>query len=301
MDKVIVSVVIPTYKRADMLGRAIDSVLEQTYSELEVIVVDDNDPGSEYRKKTEQFMRKYESNSKVIYIKHEKNKNGAAARNTGIKCSKGKYIALLDDDDFFYPLKIEKQVNFLDNSKEYSAVYCGRVQRGKKICGELQGDLSKEILLKEFTPTTPALMFRKEALLDIGGFDESFKRHQDYELLLKFFKKYKIGVIKEALVEIGENEGENEIHGKELEKTKIKFINMFETCIEELDKKYPGYKKNVYIIHSKDVFFDYISTMNLKRAGYVYMKACRVSFIKFNVAIIKYLIYYCKFKYREKR
>lgn len=294
MKDVRVSVVIPTYKRSERLAQAIDSVLNQTYPNLEVIVVDDNDPDTNFRHDTQALMEKYRGNQRVKYIQHERNKNGAAARNTGIRCAQGEFIAFLDDDDLFYPEKIEKQVSYMDQHPEYAGVYCGRYQKGKEIIGNKAGDLSKEILTGEFTPTTPALLFRKDALENIGGFDESFRRHQDYELLLKYFLKYDLGVIEEALVEIGQNEGENELHGKELENTKERFLNQFHGAIINLEKKYPGTYKNVYVNHYRAVFFDHLSTLNFNRAAVYYFKGIRVSFIKFNVSVIKYATFYAK-------
>ena len=97
----LVSVIIPTFQRAKYIERAIDSVLNQTYKNFEIIVVDDNDQESEARKEMIKRMDKYSSDSRIIYIKHEKNKNGAAARNTGINVAKGEYITFLDDDDYF--------------------------------------------------------------------------------------------------------------------------------------------------------------------------------------------------------
>ena len=97
-----VSVIIPTYNRAESLKRAIDSVLNQTYKNVEIIVVDDNNPNTTYREENEKSIKKYYGeNEKVKYIKHPENKNGAAARNTGIRNATGKYITFLDDDDYF--------------------------------------------------------------------------------------------------------------------------------------------------------------------------------------------------------
>ena len=113
----LVSIIIPTYKRNEKLKKAIESILKQTYQNIEIIVVDDNNPNTEYRKKNEILMQSYIKNSKVKYIKHEKNKNGAAARNTGINAANGKYIGFLDDDDEFLPTKIEKQVDVLEKKE----------------------------------------------------------------------------------------------------------------------------------------------------------------------------------------
>ena len=117
-----VSTIITTYRRADMLKRAIDSVLNQTYSNIEVIVVDDNDEKSEDRKNTEEIMTSYANNPKVKYIKHKVNMNGAAARNTGIKNSTGEIVCFLDDDDWYLETKIEKQLEFLCKNKDYKAI-----------------------------------------------------------------------------------------------------------------------------------------------------------------------------------
>ena len=100
----LVTIVIPTYKRPDQLKRVIDSCLSQTYSNVEIIVVDDNYPETEYRKATEKVMHLY-NNKNIKYIKHDKNRNGSAARNTGLANATGKYITFVDDDDILYQEK----------------------------------------------------------------------------------------------------------------------------------------------------------------------------------------------------
>src|SRR5699024_9205696 len=196
-----VSVIIPTYKRANMLERAIDSVLRQTYKHLEIIVVDDNDPDSEYRKNTLFIMKKYKDHPRVMYVKHEKNKNGAAARNTGISNRSGELITFLDDDDWYVETKVEEQVNFLLEHKEYGAVYCGSYREDKLYAPSLSGDLSYEILSGKITIRTNTIMIWKSIIVDIGGWNEKFIRNQEAALLLNFFNHgYKIGVIKKPLV-----------------------------------------------------------------------------------------------------
>lgn len=291
----LVSVIIPTYRRTDMLPRAVNSVLNQTYAYLEVIVVDDNNPDTEYRYSTENVMQQYKDDQRVVYIQHENNKNGAAARNTGIKVSRGDYISFLDDDDWYLREKIGKQVSFLRKNKEYNAVYCGRFQRGRKIDGILHGDLSKHILSLTFTPTTTALMFRRSALMGLGGFNEKFKRHQDFELLLRYFRANHIGVIPEPLVVIGQNDGENEIHGEQLEVTKKMFLGMFNYDIDRINQKYKCFKKDVYVAHYVPVFTDHISRKYFKMAVKTYLEGVKISFIKFNAGLMKYSLIYCKY------
>ena len=270
-----VSVVIPTYKNRGGLIQSVDSALAQDYDGLlEVIVVDDNSPESEDRKKTEALMAKYSESPKVVYIRHDQNKNGAAARNTGIKASKGDYIAFLDDDDIFLKGKLTKQVAYLEQHKEFDAVYC-LARRSKYGCSQriIEGDGTRDILLLESNFFTPSLVFRREALEAINGFDETFRRHQDYELLLRFFAAgYKIGCVPEVLIEIGMNMGENTPTGKKVDDLKAYFFSKFEAFIQKEDAKTHGFANEVYAKHYAGVFLSHIKTKHFGRAIRVFTK-----------------------------
>ena len=98
----LVSVIIPSYKRSDTVIRAINSVLNQTYEDIEVLVVDDNIQGDEYSIELEKVLGQINDN-RVILIRQEKHVNGAKARNEGVKASHGYYIAFLNDDDEWWP------------------------------------------------------------------------------------------------------------------------------------------------------------------------------------------------------
>lgn len=255
-----ISVIIPTYKNRGGLAHSIDSALGQVCDEdIEVLVVDDNAPESSARVQTEEVMHKYDNESRVVYIKHPENKNGAAARNTGIRASKGGYIAFLDDDDLFLPGKLQKQKTYLDTHLEYDAVYCLAQRRGKPYGDDRsEGDCTKKMLMLDTCIYTPCQMFRREALLDIKGYDESFRRHQDYDLLLRFFHAgYKIGCLPEILTEIGTNEGENIPSGKKLEDMKQYFFEKFMPYIDEIDKGEKGFKNKVLARHYAGVFLNH--------------------------------------------
>lgn len=196
---IFVSIVIPTYKRPKTLSRAVDSALSQSFNDLEIIVVDDNDPLSLYRKQSESVMVKYNGNPKVKYIKHSRNKNGSAARNTGIRAAEGKYIAFLDDDDEFTHDKIKNQyekLNALDNT--WAACYTNyEIKNGTNLIAkgveEKEGQVLCDALMRNlFLCAGSNLMVRKTVLTEINGFDESFKRNQDLELLVRILQKYKI-------------------------------------------------------------------------------------------------------------
>lgn len=244
-----VSVIIPTYGGSDSLIRAVESVLAQSYCSFDVIVVDDNNPNTRARKQTELMMQRYTQDFRVIYIKHEHNKNGAAARNTGAKFSESKYLCLLDDDDIFLTNRLLYQVEFLENNPEYEACYCWRRQYGKEICGKESGDLSKSLLDLSFTPTTSAIMISKKAYDTLNGFDESYKRHQDYEFLLRFFKKYQMGYVPFILLEFLGNEVDNQVYGKALYNLKKTFFEQFGKEIDRIDVENPGFKKRTYAAH----------------------------------------------------
>lgn len=201
----LVSIIITTFKTSDSLKRAIDSVLKQTYKLFEVIVVDDNNPDTDGRKKAELIMSEYVSNTQVVYLKHKKNRNGSAARNTGIRSSKGEFIVFLDDDDCFHPERLMRCVYTLNQHPEFSAVYTGveLVYCKKTVLHEViySGEIWKPLLLDESLLGTGSNLFlRRESVLKVGGFDESYIRYQDIEFMLRVAFTEKVYAINEPLV-----------------------------------------------------------------------------------------------------
>lgn len=266
----LVSIIIPTYKDRGGLKAAIYSAIGQTYKSIEIIVIDDNGDNSIERTKTEALMEEFANFSNIRYIKHRWNLNGAAARNTGIEQSKGEIIAFLDDDDLFLPEKVEKQVKLL-REKKFDALYCGAYLQGKKSKCSFEGSLSKELLLLQAKLFTPSLVFYKRTLLEIGCFDETYNRHQDYELLLKFFKAgFTMGCLNECLVIIGSNRGENTIAGRALEQLKDKFFLDFQDVIFDLNRADRNFRRKMYAIHYSHVFLSYIKSWDLQNAFRVF-------------------------------
>ncbi|MGS0746159.1 glycosyltransferase family 2 protein [Syntrophomonas erecta subsp. sporosyntropha] len=295
----LVSIIIPTYKGDISLIRAINSVLNQTYGNIEIIVVDDNYPNTKYRETTELLMKEYSNDKRVIYIKHDKNLNGAAARNTGFRNSRGYFIGFLDDDDIFLKNKIEMQVDYLKINEQYQAVYCWRYQHGEIIKSNKVGDLSGELLSLSFTPCTCSIMLKRECYEKLGGFDESYRRHQDYEFLLRFFEYYTIGVVNEPLVEIKGNEVNNALKGRELEELKNQFLNQFSWKVDKIDTKKKGFKKNVLAKHYSIVFWSYLKQCQIISALRIYFKYSFICGITFLIHIYIYLIDHLKMKYRK--
>jgi glycosyltransferase involved in cell wall biosynthesis len=204
-DTPTVSVVIPTYNRANLVTRAIKSVLSQTYKDFEIIVVDDasTDHTGEV---VEELQRQH---SRIRYIKHKENIGGAAARNTGIRASRGKYIAFQDSDDEWFPEKLKKQMDIFETaSYKIGVVYTGfwREENDERIyipfnwIKQKEGDIHEEIFQEGNYITTQAAVVRKECFEKAGMFNESLPRLQDWELWLRISKYYHFRYIDEPLL-----------------------------------------------------------------------------------------------------
>lgn len=267
-----VDVIIPTYKRADMLDKVINSVLSQTYKDVCVTVVDDNDPNTEWRKKTSEIMDKFVNESRVNYICHEKNKNGSAARNTGLKNTNGEFVCFLDDDDIYLPDKLGKQVKYLIENIKRDACFCDYKRNGEIVRIEECEDFSRNILLGLDSPQTSGIMFRRYTLDKLKGFDESYNRHQDYELLLRFFDYFSMGKVNEVLYIREKTYVDNRLNGRKLERLKKKLFNDFEYKLNMLEKNEHGYKKKAFVYNYLGVLKGYVKDKDIKNVFRILLK-----------------------------
>ncbi len=287
----LVSVIITTYKRSEMIVRAINSVLNQSYKNIEVVVVDDNNPDTEYRKLTEEKLDIFKGNDKVKYIKHSKNMNGAAARNTGIKASDGEIICFLDDDDWYYNNKVELQVKFLIENKDYQAVYCGWKRENKNVIPKFEGDVSFELLNGDALIYTNTIMVWKYAAINCGGWDEEFKRNQEAVFLLRFFYAgYKIGVVDKVLVEFDVSDRSNALDAKGKHEQMDLYINKHEYIINKIKKN--NAKKIILSYRYRGILLDYIKAKEVKNAFKLYIKMTKKMPIRYNKDLITYAINY---------
>jgi len=205
----LVSVILPTYNRKDLIGKSIQSVLAQSFDKFELIVVDDASTDS-----TEEVVKGF-SDPRVVYLKHLENKGGAAARNTGINTAKGEFIAFQDSDDIWLPEKLAKQMAvFEDSPAEVGVVYCecsrweGSQERqlpGNHLKTK-NGNLYSVLLLGNFI-TLPSIVFKKVCLEKVGSFDETLPRLQDWELFLRISKYFEFRYVPEPLVQSFFTEG----------------------------------------------------------------------------------------------
>lgn len=252
----LVSVITPTFNRPDTLPRTIDSVLNQTYPNVEIIVVDDNNPGSEGRKHTEEIMAPYANNPRVKYIKHEYNKNGAAARNTGVRNSSAKYIALLDDDDEYLPKKIEAQVELMESlSEEWGACYSMAYTKKENapyipLNEKREGDLYLKALTRELSFLAGSnILVKKNIYEEVGGFTETFIRNQDKEFVTKVLKKYKLAYSPVPGLIVYVHNNYSHVNFMEVD---LKYYELFKDQIEALDK---NDRKEFERIFRRDMFF----------------------------------------------
>jgi glycosyltransferase involved in cell wall biosynthesis len=201
-DYPLVTAVVTTYDRPQLVRRAIESALSQSYEPLEVIVVEDgSDSGVETWLEEQGF-------DHVRYIRHEENRGLTAARNTGLRYARGKYVAYLDDDDEWLPDKTAKQVKLAEKeAKSCAVVYCGAliVSRGGNGVGEnmprLKGDIREAIHEKGLFTIPSSCLFRREALERIGGHDENLSSHIDHDIWLQLAQAgYAADYVSECLV-----------------------------------------------------------------------------------------------------
>lgn len=206
MEELLVSVIITTYGRGEsLLIQAINSVLEQTYENIELIVVDDNGIGSNQQLYNARLLSQYND---IVYICNEKNNGVQYSRNVGILKSKGAYVAFLDDDDVWFKEKIYKQVELLekenlgmvfcngyrfqDNNYEQVTIYQKNFISDKLISFDLE-------LENDHIGSTSNPLIRKECFAQTGLFDLSMPARQDYDMWIRICKYYKVKGIDEPL------------------------------------------------------------------------------------------------------
>jgi len=200
-----VSVVIITYNQPDRIGGAIQTVLDQTFQDFEIIIVDGaNSPENKmnvlkFKDKRIKYIRvesEFVNANSQIGMQH--------ARNVGCKESKGKYIAMLDDDDRWMPTKLEKQVKIMEEESKVGLVLCYmKVGTGNDavISKNLLEPTYKDLLMGFNMSSTSSLLIRTKVLKEIGGWNEKLRGMHEHDIALKIAKKgYLIKTVPEPLM-----------------------------------------------------------------------------------------------------
>lgn len=213
MSSLSVSVVIPTYNRADILTDAFDSALQQTYPPHEIIIVDDGST-DDTEQLVAQLQEKHAASHTQIHYIRQQNLGGNVARNTGIESAQGDLIAFLDSDDRWHLDKIEKQIAAFDSART-GAVYCGvqhmNFETQTVIESPLRnyptGQLLDQLLVKDVTAQTSTYIIRKSVFEHVGGFDTTLQARQDWEMWIRIAQNYTINCVSEILVDFREHSG----------------------------------------------------------------------------------------------
>ena len=210
-----VSVVVATHRRADMLPNAVRSVREQSFGDWELLVVDDNVPGSPEREATLAALSGALDDARVRYVPRASPGGGSAARNSGIEAARGAWVAFLDDDDAWLSDKLERQLAALASAPPDTAlVYTGITavdERGRELWRSLPRPgrrLYPDLLGTNLIGTTSSVLCRRDVLTDIGGFDTELPAAQDRDLYIRVCRDHAAVAVPEALVRFVHHEGE---------------------------------------------------------------------------------------------
>lgn len=194
-----VSVIIPVYNAEKYLSEAIESVIDQSYDDWEIIAVNDGSTDS-----SPDILKNYENRyPSKIRVLHQPNSGLSAARNAAIAAANGEYIAFLDADDLWLPEKTDEQVYLLDNNSDIGLVYSdifelknGKLKKRRNIIGGrmFRGDIFDSLFYQNFIPVL-SVMVRKSVLDKCGLFDPVYHGTQDYDLWMRIADKYQIDFI----------------------------------------------------------------------------------------------------------
>lgn len=195
-----VSVVIPAYNAMTYLPDTLNSVLQQTFSDFEVLIIDDGSTDH-----IQAWVAQNITDSRVRLIA-QANQGLSAARNTGIANAQGEYVAFLDADDLWKPTKLEVQVHYLDNNPAVGLVYNwiavidaeGKLT-GKVWRGDIEGDVLAEVLQRNIIDC-PSVLVRRKCFEDVGVFDRTLRSVEDWDMWIRIATRYHFGVTREALV-----------------------------------------------------------------------------------------------------
>ena len=197
----LVSVVIPTYNRAYSVGKAVHSVIRQTYENLEIIIVDDGSTDN-----TREIIENIKD-SRIVYI-YQKNQRQSAARNNGVRVAKGDLIAFLDSDDIWLPEKLEKQVKAFQSDPHIGLVTCWSKSVNvndpdnyaiNACYARNREEFILDLLLEKVIISTSQAVIKRECFEKLGGFDPNFLLEEDYDMFLRVASEDDVFCINEVL------------------------------------------------------------------------------------------------------
>lgn len=247
MVQPLVSVITITRNRGKLIGRCIKSVLNQSYTNIEYIIVDGASDDE-----TDMVVASFHD-ERLRYVKLESNWSIAKTINYGVELSKGQYITFLDSDDEYLPRKVEKQLaKMLILPDDYGMVYCWMTyydQKSMKVVKEhkptVKGNVAVDVVEKPIVSGTPTYFFRRKAFIENGGWKEKDEIGivSDWELAARFCQKWKVDFVAESLINIYVNHGivrmSEKAYYKDILDRQIKFENYFLSEFTDIFEKYP--------------------------------------------------------------
>ena len=296
MPRDLVSVVTITRNRGPLLKRCITSILDQTYANIEVILVDGASTDN-----TDEVVSSF-NDDRVKYIKLKENLPVIETWNFAIKNCSGKFISFLDSDDEYELSKIEKQVNLINSlTEDYGMVYCwmryidSQSKKTIKIHNpKLRGFVGKEVVAKTIVSGTPSFLFRADALRISGGWKSEIGMVSDWELAVRFCQNWKVDFVPEPLVKVFVNHNLNQMtstsYYENLHERIIIFHNYFLIEFSNVFENYPNRKE----YHLLRLVYSYTFLGMYKKAWLCYYKLLTINlnfkniFYPFSAIIKKY-------------
>lgn len=290
-EEPLVTAVITTYKRsADILERALKSIVNQTYKNIEIIIVNDCPDNNKNNDDIKGMLRKYD-NENIKYIVVEKNGGACKARNIALNASKGKYIAFLDDDDEWLPKKIELQVLKMETDSSCSIVYCNSISK-------IVEDNKEKIHFKEYQPegiiynillkkniigSCSFPLIRTKDLLEVKGFREDMPALQDWELYIRILKNNSALYVDEPCVRYYFYKGDR------LSRNHNNRIIAYEKILNEINDDLILDNDSSYEFYMMGVYF-YSLAKDIRNAFRYYFKAIRLkklNILKNTIQLVK--------------
>ena len=288
----LVSVIITTYKRdPKIVFRAINSVIHQTYANIEIIVVDDSPSDYQGRDFLQNEIKKLAG--EIKYIQHTSNMGACVARNTGLTAAKGEYVAFLDDDDEWLCGKIEQQMNQFQDPQT-AIVYCGSLIEND-VTGEIlsvklvehSGYVYDELIFNNFIGSTSFPLIKRKVLVEVGGFDPQMRASQDYDVWLKIAKNYKVNYVNLPLVKY-------HIHGEERISTNYQARISGQERLIQKNMEYLVKNPKAWWWRLLRLSIQYSHSVQLKKAVHTWARGCTKQPLRIvtNIRYLTYILYY---------
>lgn len=256
----LVSIITITRNRGKLIGRCIDSVLNQTYKNIEHIVVDGASDDN-----TDAVLSSY-NDSRLVYRRLDYNWPLIETANEGVRLAKGEYIAFLDSDDEYHPDKIEKQMALMQTLDEsYGMVYCWMTYYDNQTrevlrvhTPNVRGMVADRVLEKPVVSGTPTFLFRKQAFISDAGWRDDIGIISDWEMAARFCQKWKVDFIPESLINVYVNHGSirqsDKGYYKNLDERILQFHSYFLKTYESFFSKNPTKGRYHYYNLSRSLF-----------------------------------------------